>query len=181
LAHKAKAPPFAPRLTTPHPQHRKINCTLQNAVVEKAAWWAAMCHVGYSTHSNFASAALQNQLHSANCTRRKVCGDGLRCDTRGWRLKPQLHHLLRIRSAAKSIAPCGMHVQKKLHGGLRGDMRKVRLRCKACRAEERAAFRSTPTTPLPHLRKINCTLATAPAEKSPKKIAVQRPTAYATA
>jgi len=27
---------------TPHPQHRKINCTLQNALAEKAAWWAAM-------------------------------------------------------------------------------------------------------------------------------------------
>jgi len=31
---------------------------------------------------------------------------------------------------------------------------KVRLRCKACHAEERAAFRSAPPTPLPHLRKI---------------------------
>jgi len=28
---------------------------------------------------------------------------------------------LRIRSAAKSIAPCRMHLQKKLHGGLRGE------------------------------------------------------------
>jgi len=31
---------------TPHPQRRKINCTLQNARVEKAAWWVAMCHTG---------------------------------------------------------------------------------------------------------------------------------------
>jgi len=28
---------------------------------------------------------------------------------------------LRHRSAAKSIAPCRMQLQKKLHGGLRGD------------------------------------------------------------
>jgi len=28
------------------PQHRKINCTLQNAVAEKAAWWAAGCYAG---------------------------------------------------------------------------------------------------------------------------------------
>jgi len=25
----------------PPPQHRKINCSLQNALAEKAAWWAA--------------------------------------------------------------------------------------------------------------------------------------------
>ncbi|MEA2033005.1 MAG: hypothetical protein U9N41_05420 [Euryarchaeota archaeon] len=25
---------------------RKINCVLQNALVEKGAWWAAMWHVG---------------------------------------------------------------------------------------------------------------------------------------
>jgi len=27
-------------------QNRKINCSLQNALVEKAAWWAAMRHAG---------------------------------------------------------------------------------------------------------------------------------------
>ena len=43
---------------------------------------------------------------------------------------------------------------------------KVRLRCKACHAEERAAFRSTPPTPLPQLRKINCSLQNAVAEKA---------------
>jgi len=42
-----RAPPraafhSAPRSATPHPQFRKINCTLQNALAEKAAWWAAM-------------------------------------------------------------------------------------------------------------------------------------------
>ncbi len=36
---------------------------------------------------------------------------------------------------------------KNLRGGLRGATRKVRLRCKAYHAEERAAFR--PATPLP--------------------------------
>jgi len=48
---------------TPHPQLRKINCTLQNALVEKAAWWAAMCYAGYATHSN--SAASLSHRHSA--------------------------------------------------------------------------------------------------------------------
>jgi len=33
-----------PRPTTPHPQHRKINCALQNALVEKAA--KKFCMVG---------------------------------------------------------------------------------------------------------------------------------------
>jgi len=27
-------------------QLRKINCTLQNALAEKAAWWAARWHAG---------------------------------------------------------------------------------------------------------------------------------------
>jgi hypothetical protein len=45
------------RPTTSHPQLRKINCSLQNARAEKAAWWAAGWHAWYSTHSNFASAA----------------------------------------------------------------------------------------------------------------------------
>jgi len=40
---------------------------------------------------------------------------------------------------------------------------KVRLRCKACHAEERAAFRYTHPTPHPQLRKIK---QIAPAEKS---------------
>jgi len=67
--------PFRSAPPTPHPQHRKINCTLQNALVEKAAWWAAMRYKGL---------------------------------------------------ASKSLL-------------------KVRPRCKACHAEERAAFRSSPT------------------------------------
>jgi len=71
---------------------------------------------------------------------------------------------LRIRITAKSIAPCRMQLQKKLRGGLRcatlglapKSLLKVRVRCKAGHAEERAAFRSTPPTPHPHppLRKI---------------------------
>jgi len=41
----------------------------------------------------------------------------------------------------------------------------VRVRRKASHAEERAAFRSTPPTPLPQRRKINCSFAIAPAQK----------------
>jgi hypothetical protein len=102
--------PFRSTPPTPHPlpQHRKINCSLQNAVA-KFAWWAAMwpqlkvrlrckaCHAEEcaafrSTSHNSASAAPQNQLHLAECTRRKKKLHG------GLRLQ------LRIRSAAKSIA-----------------------------------------------------------------------------
>jgi len=35
-----------PRPATPHPQLRKINCTLQIAITAKFAWWAAMCYAG---------------------------------------------------------------------------------------------------------------------------------------
>jgi len=64
------------------PQLRKINCTLQNALAEKAAWWAAgwyaglvaksllkvrlMCKASHASSS--ASAAPQNQ---ANCIAQK--------------------------------------------------------------------------------------------------------------
>jgi len=41
----------------------------------------------------------------------------------------------------------------------------VRVGCKAGHAEEHAAFRSPLPTPLPPLRKINCTLQNALAEK----------------
>ena len=34
---------------TPH--HRKINCTLQNALVERAAWWAAKSKASLLFHS----------------------------------------------------------------------------------------------------------------------------------
>jgi len=33
----------APRLQPRIRSLRKINCTLQNALAEKAAWWAAVC------------------------------------------------------------------------------------------------------------------------------------------
>jgi len=77
---------------------RKINCTLQNAVAEKAAWWAARCYAGL---------------------------------------------------VAKSLL-------------------KVRLRCKAGHAAERAAFRSTicSTHSAVPLRKINCSLQNALVEKA---------------
>jgi len=60
---------------------RKINCTLQNALAEKAAWRAAMCHASLVSKSldpkpffliaplslrNSATAAPQNQLQFAN-------------------------------------------------------------------------------------------------------------------
>jgi len=32
-------------------QRRKINCTLQNALAEKAAWWGAMCYAGLAAKS----------------------------------------------------------------------------------------------------------------------------------
>jgi len=83
---------------------RKVNCTLQNALAEKAAWWAAMrpllkirlrCKAGHAEErAAFHSAPRpttplpqppQNQLHCANCTCRK--SGGLRCEKRGWRLK----------------------------------------------------------------------------------------------
>jgi len=88
---------------------------------------------------------------------------------------------LRIRSSAKSIAPSRLHPPKNLRGGLRGDtlgwctksLLKIRVRCKACHAEERAAFRSTPPPPLPPLRKINCSLQNALAEKAAWWAAVQ--------
>ncbi len=88
---------------------RKINCTLQNAPAEKAAWWAAGWHAGLalksllkvrlmckfgdaeeraafrSTHSR-CSALLRNSAHSASA-------------------QPLLRLLqLRYRSSAKSIA-----------------------------------------------------------------------------
>ena len=90
----------APRPQLRLPQLRKINCALQNALVEKGAWWAAMCYAGLppksllkvrlrckaghaKEHAAFysaprlqlrsASASPQNQLHLAECTCRKSC------------------------------------------------------------------------------------------------------------
>jgi len=95
---------------------RKINCTLQNALVAKAAWWAAGCYAGLvakarSTHSNSAppSAAPQNQ---ANCNAQKFARWG------------------------------------------------------TCNILFRSTIRSTPPTPQPQLRKINCTLQNALVEKA---------------
>jgi len=33
------------------PQLRKINCSLQDALAEKAAWWAARCYAGLASKS----------------------------------------------------------------------------------------------------------------------------------
>ena len=102
----------------------QINCTLQIALVEKAARWAARCYAGLALKAlssncfatslsprNTASAAPQNQLQLANCTCRKSCM--VCCDV-----------------------PCGVASKSLL---------KIRLRCKAGHAEERAAFRSSST------------------------------------
>jgi len=43
---------------TPHPQLRKINCTFATARAEKAAWWAAMWHVGLAAKVTFAPKVL---------------------------------------------------------------------------------------------------------------------------
>ena len=144
-------------------QLRKINCTSQKALVEKAAWWAAMWHAGYSTHSNFAiSLPLRNFVRTPLTA--------FRCIPRRKLLRlPQLRFASAAPQNQLHLAECTCRKS----GGLRCDMRflllKVRLRCKACHAEERAAFRSTPPTPrsttLPPLRKINCTLQNALATK----------------
>ena len=65
---------------------RKINCTLQNALVEKAAWCVAMREVGYSTHSNSAvslplhasNSAFRSSAKSSKLQRPKICMVG--CD-----------------------------------------------------------------------------------------------------
>ncbi len=130
----------------------------------------------------------QNQLQLAECSRLKICTVG--CEVRSGvasksllkvRLRCKACHALRGQAAsAKSIAPCRMHLQKKLHGVLRcakwgwctKSLLKVRLRCKAGHAEERAAFYSIPlhasnsATPLLQHRKINCTLQNALVEKA---------------
>jgi len=109
LSLKVCAGHSAPRSATPHPQLRKINCTLQNALAEKAAWWAAEWYAGLAPESllkvrlrrkaghakeraafrfspaiysasHSASATPQNQLHLAECTCRKRCMVG--CDVR---------------------------------------------------------------------------------------------------
>jgi len=84
---------------TPLPQPRKINCTLQNAVVEKAAWWAARCYAGLALKAYIEPATFRSSPTVA--------------------MMPQL----RIRTSAKSIAACRMHLQKKVHGVLRCEKR----------------------------------------------------------
>jgi len=76
-------------------------CKFEDAE-ERAAFRSTICS---------ASAAPQNQ---ANCTRPKICVVG--------NVQHSIpHHApqLRIRTPAKSIAPCRMQLQKKVHGGLR--------------------------------------------------------------
>ena len=74
--------------------------------------------------SNSASATPQNQLHLANASQKKL---RVGCDVRSGVLHAfQLRcsataPLLRIRTSAKSIAPCRMQSLKNLHGGLRCD------------------------------------------------------------
>jgi len=83
----------------------------------------------FAPQLRYRSTAKSSKLQSP-----KICVVGCEVLRRGWRLKvrsklglgakPATPCLARIGSTAKSIAPCRMHLQKKkLHGGLRCDMR----------------------------------------------------------
>jgi len=75
----------APQLQLRFRSLRKINCSLQNALVEKGAWWVAGWYAGLALKAQappFATPPTplpqppQNQLQLANC--RKSCAVG--CD-----------------------------------------------------------------------------------------------------
>ena len=70
------------RPTTPLPQRRKINCILQNACVEKAAWWAAGCYAGLVLKAASAKSIALRRKHAPKNLR-----GGLRGAKWGWRLK----------------------------------------------------------------------------------------------
>ena len=58
---------------------------------------------GIPLHASYsASAAPQNQLHSANCTRRKICCGVLRCATLAWHLK-SLYPVLKYGACLKLL------------------------------------------------------------------------------
>ena len=76
-----------------------------------------MCYAGFASTS-----LLKVKVQVQSPPRRRTCGvtlHALHCSAT--QNAPLLQ--LRIRSSAKSIAACRMHLQKKLHGVLRGDMR----------------------------------------------------------
>jgi len=130
----------APRNSASAAPQNQANC-----IAEKAARRAALCYAGLASKARSTPTTPhpqppQNQLHPAECTCRKSC-----------------------QKFAWWAAGCYAGFASK-------SLLKVRLRCKARHAEERAAFRSTPptprSTPLPQLRKINCSLQNAVAEKA---------------
>ena len=139
------------------PQLRAINCTLQNAVAEKGAWWGARWYAGLV----------------------------LKAQAQPFAPRLQLRNSASLRISAKSIAPCRMHLQKKLCGGLRGAkwgwcLKQLRTTAKAiaaCRMHRRKscvvgcdvflliASLSLRNSAFRSLRKINCILQNAVAGK----------------
>jgi len=99
-----------PRPTPPLPQLRKIK---QIAPAQKFVRWGL-----HHSLRNSASAAPQNQLHSAECSCRKSClkicvvGCEVLREKLGSGAKPATPPTpqLRICITAKSIAPCRMHL-----------------------------------------------------------------------
>ena len=167
----------------PQNQLQLAECTCR----KKSCMWAAMrplLKVKLRCKDRLALrgwAAPQNQLHLRNCSRPKICVVG--CEVlSGVASKAQLHHLLRIRSAAKSSK---LHPPKNLHGGLRGATRgwctksllKVRLRCKACHATQ-LRIRSSSIAPCKLLRLLQLCCGQTPQlryRSAAKSIAVCKP------
>ena len=99
---------------TPHPPLRKINCTFTNCSRRKIR--LKICMVGCDVICGVLHAFQLRYFSTATQLR-----FALRLRHSAPPFAPRLQ--LRVRSTAKSIAPCRMHVQKKLHGGLRGEKR----------------------------------------------------------
>jgi len=115
----------------------------------------------------------QNQLQLANASQKKLRG-GLRCAKRAWHLKPKPHHLLRIRSSAKSIAFAECTCRKRCMWAAMWPLLKVRAQVQSqprritCGIPPPFAplrYATPLRTPHPQHRKINCTLQNAPAQK----------------
>ena len=124
----------------PHPQLRN-QLHLAECTCRKSGMWAAMCYAGLASkgmlnvrlkckacHAEeraafhptpttpLCPAAPQNQLHLAECSCRKSCM--VSCD-----VSSTIRSTTPLPQLRKSIAPCRMQPPKKLHGGLRCDMR----------------------------------------------------------
>jgi len=167
----------------PHPQLRKINCTLQNALVEKIAWWAAMrpllkvrlrCKASHAEERAAfrSSPAIATAAPTPHPQRRKInCSlQNARAEKAAW-WAAGCYAAFRIRTSAKSIAPCRMHLQKKLlknlHGGaamcyaglVPKSLLKVRVGCKAGHALP-CEDRQPPQNQLHSRRKISLKICT---------------------